>query len=72
LTIAENILDLLNRKRRSKLTASDIAEMLYWEDKSYRHRVKADCAALYEQGRLVRYGTGSLADPYTYGIAPVR
>ena len=46
--------------------------MLYLEDKTYRHRVKADCAALYEQGRLVRYGTGSLADPYTYGIAPAR
>ena len=26
---------------------------------------------LYEQGKLVRDGKGSLADPYTYSIAPL-
>ena len=71
MTIADDILDLLKRKRRLRLTAIDIAEMLYWEDKSYRHRVKADCSVLYEQGRLLRDGKGSLSDPYTYSIAPI-
>ena len=47
MTIADDILDLLRRKRRLKLTAIDIAEMLYWEDKSYRQRVEADCLILY-------------------------
>lgn len=72
MTIAENILDLLERKRRSKLTAVDIAEMLYWEDKTYQQRVKSNCLMLYEEGKLTRSGTGSVADPYTYGIAPAR
>ena len=71
MTVADDILDLLRRKRRLKLTAIDIAEMLYWEDKSYRQRVKADCLILYEQGKPVRDGKGSLADPYTYSIAPI-
>jgi hypothetical protein len=71
LIIAEDILDLLKRKRRSKLTVVDIAEILYWEDKTYQRRVKADCLMLYEQGKLVRQGIGSFADPYTYSIAAV-
>ncbi|MGQ0686853.1 hypothetical protein [Bradyrhizobium sp.] len=72
MTIAEDILDLLKRKRRLKLAAIDIAEMLYWEDKTYQQRVKSDCSILYEQGKLTRDGSGSVADPYTYGIAPAR
>jgi hypothetical protein len=72
MTIADDILDLLKRKRRSKLTATDIADILYWEDKSYQRRVEVDCLALYEQDRLVRDGKGSLSDPYVYGIAPAK
>lgn len=65
MTVADEILDLLKRKRRLKLTATEIAEMLYWEDKTYKQqRVKADCLTLYEQSRLTRDGNGSLADPY--------
>jgi hypothetical protein len=71
MTVADDILDLLKRKRRLKLTAIAIAEMLYWEDKTYQRRVKADCLMLYEQGKLVRDGKGSLADPYTCSIAPI-
>jgi hypothetical protein len=71
MTVADDILDMLKRKRRLKLTAIDIAEMLYWKDKTYQQRVKADCLMLYEQGKLVRHGKGSLADPYTYSIAPI-
>jgi hypothetical protein len=71
MTVADDILDLLKRKRRLKLTAIDIAEMLYWEDKTYQQRVRADCLMLYEQGKLVRDGKGSLADPHTYSIAPI-
>jgi len=71
MSIADEILDLLKRKRRSKLTVIDIADMLYWEDKSYRRRVEVDCLALYEQAKLVRDGKGSLSDPYVYGIARI-
>ena len=69
--IADEILDLLKRKRRLKLTATAIAEMLYWEDKTYQQRVKVSCLTLYEQGKLIRDGKGSLADPYVYGIAAI-
>ena len=34
MTIAGDILDLMKRKRRLRLTALDIAEILYWEDKA--------------------------------------
>ena len=69
--IADEILDLLKRKRRLKLTATAIAEMLYWEDKTYQQRVKVSCLTLYEQGKLIRDGKGSLTDPYVYGIASI-
>jgi hypothetical protein len=69
--VADEILDLLQRKRRLKLTATAIAEILFWENKAYQQRVKASCLTLYEQGRLVRDGRGSLADPYVYGIAAI-
>lgn len=68
MTIADEILDLVKRKRRLRLTALDIAEILYWEDKTYRQRVAANCSMLYEQGILARSGAGSLADPFTYGM----
>jgi hypothetical protein len=45
--------------------------MLYWEDKTYQQRVKVSCLTLYEHGRLIRDGKGSLADPYVYGIAAI-
>ena len=64
--IADEILDLLKRKRRLKLTATAIAEILYWEGKTYQQRVKASCLTLHEQGRLIRDGEGSLANPYVY------
>jgi hypothetical protein len=69
--IADEILDLLKRKRRLKLTATAIAEILYWEDRTYQQRVKASCLTLHEQGRLVRNGQGSLDDPYVYSIAAI-
>jgi hypothetical protein len=68
MTIADDILDLVKRKRRLRLTALDIAEILYFEDRSYRQRVVANCLMLYEQGSLCRTGTGSLADPFAYSI----
>ena len=69
--IAEEILDLLKRKRRLKLTATAIAEILYWEDTAYQQRVKASCLTLYGQGRLVRDGQGSPADPYVYSMSAI-
>ena len=69
--IADEILDLLQRKRRLKLTAAAIAEILSWEDKTYQQRVKASCLMLYEQGRLIRDGRGRPADPYVYSIAGI-
>jgi hypothetical protein len=70
MAIANEILDLLRRKRRLRLTAIDIAEILYWDDKTYQQRVKADCLTLYEQDRLARDGSGRPADPYVYSISP--
>jgi hypothetical protein len=69
--IADEILYLLRRKRRLKLTATAIAEILSWDDKTYQQCVKASCLTLYEQGRLVRDGKGCLADPYVYSIAAI-
>jgi hypothetical protein len=69
MTIANEILDLLRRKRRWRLTATDIAEILYWDDKTYQQRVKADCLTLHQQDRLARDGSGSPADPYVYSIS---
>lgn len=66
MTIADDIMDLVKRKRRLRLTALDIAEILYWDDKTYRRRVAASCQMLHEQGRLARVGAGTPADPYTY------
>lgn len=68
MTITDDILGLLKRKRRLRLTALDIAEILYWEDRTYQQRVVANCLMLYEQGSLARNGTGSPNDPYTYSM----
>jgi len=59
----------MRSKRRLKPTALDIAEILYWEDKTYRQRVVTVCLMLYEQGRLARSGAGIFADPYNYRLA---
>ena len=69
--IADEILDLLKRKRRLKLTAAAIAENTILEDKTYQQRVKASCLTLHEQGRLIRDGEGSLANLYVYSIAAI-
>jgi hypothetical protein len=71
MTIADEILELLKRKRRLKLAATDIAEMLYWGDRACQHRVKAECVTLHEQQRLLRDGRGSHGDPYVYSLAPI-
>jgi hypothetical protein len=42
--IEDDILDLLRRKRRLRLTATAIAEILYWEQR----RAKASCLTLHE------------------------
>jgi hypothetical protein len=68
MTIADDILDLMKRKRKLTLSATDIADILYWEDKTYRQRVVVNCLMLYEKGRLARGGTGSPADPFTYSM----
>lgn len=69
MTIADDILDLMRRKRKLTLSAADIADILYWEDRTYyRQRVVASCVMLYDNGRLARSGTGSPADPFTYGM----
>ena len=68
LTISDEILDLMKRKRKLKLTATDIAEILHWEDKVHQQRVKAGCLELYEQGKLVRCGTGRPPHPHRYSM----
>lgn len=71
MSTADDILDLLRRKRRLKLAAIDIAEMLCFGDWTSQQRVKADCLTLYEQKRILRDGSGSHDDPHVYSIAPL-
>lgn len=71
MTIADEILDLLKRKRQLKLAATDIAEMLYWGDRVCQHRVRAECVTLHEQQRILRDGRGSPGDPFVYSLAPI-
>lgn len=71
MTIADDILALVERKRRLRLTEEDIADMLFGQHHSYQQRVNSDCRLLVQQGRLVRHGKGGPADPYTYSLAPV-
>jgi hypothetical protein len=66
MTIADDIMDLMKRKRKLRLTALDMAQILYWDDKTYEKRVAANCVMLYEQGSLARSGAGTPADPYAY------
>lgn len=68
MNISDGIIDLLRRKRSLRLTSLAIAEILYWNDKTYRQRVAASCLALYDQGYLARGGKGTPADPYTYSM----
>ena len=66
MTIADDIMDLMKRKRKQTLTALEIADILYWDDRTYEQRVAANCMMLYEQGSLARSGAGTPADPYAY------
>ncbi len=68
MTIADDIMDLMKRKRRLRLTARDISEILYWGDETYRQRVATACLMLHDQGSLARSGTGNAADPFTYRL----
>jgi hypothetical protein len=75
MTIADDIVDLVERKQRRPqplhLTEEDIAEMLFGQDKAYQQRVNQDCRFLVDQGRLVRHGSGGPSDPFTYSLPPI-
>jgi len=72
MTVADDVLNLVKRKPRLRLTAIDITEMLYGQDNAYQQRVNADCVLLCDQGKLVRNGRGGPSDPYTYSIPPIK
>ena len=71
MTVADDIMALVKRKRRLHLTEEDIADMLFGQDKAYQQRVNADCRLLVQEGRLVRNGRGGPDDPYTYSLPPM-
>jgi hypothetical protein len=72
MTIADDIVALVQRKHRLRLTEEDIADMLYGQNHGYQQRVNSDCRLLVQQGRLVRHGKGGPADPYTYSLPPIK
>lgn len=73
MTIADDILALVERKQhRLKLTAEDIAEMLFGQAGGYQQRVNSDCNLLVDRGKLVKKGNGGPADPFTYSLPPIK
>ena len=72
MTIADDIVTLIARKRRLRLTEEDIADMLFSQNKAYQQRVNSACRQLVQQGKLVRNGKGGPTDPYTYSLAPIK
>ena len=67
MTIADDIVELVARKRRHRLTEEDIAEFLFGP-KGNQQRVNAACRQLVEQKRLIRNGKGGQDDPFTYSF----
>ena len=67
MTIANDIVDLLTRKRRA-LTAEDIAEFLFGQAEGKPQRVTTALRELAKEGRLTRDGKGSSYNPYTYSL----
>ena len=72
MTIADDIVALIKRKRRLRLTEEDIADMLFGQNNGYQQRVNAACRLLDKQGRLMRHGKSGPADPYTYSLPPIK
>jgi hypothetical protein len=72
MTVADDIVDLVTRKRRLRLTEEDIADMLFGQNHGYQQRVNADCRLLVQRGLLVRLGNGGPASPYTYALPPIK
>jgi hypothetical protein len=52
-------------RRRSLLTAVEIAEALFPDD-PYQQRVNPTLVRLMKQGRLIRHGRGGIGDPFRY------
>jgi hypothetical protein len=72
MSVADDILALVARKRRLRLTEDDIADMLFGQNNAYQQRVNADCRLLVQKGLLKRHGKGGPADPYTYSLPPLK
>jgi hypothetical protein len=72
MTIADDIVALVERKRRLRLTEEDIADMLFGQGNAYQQRVNAQCRLLVKAGRLVRHGKGGAAHPFTYSLPPLK
>jgi hypothetical protein len=72
MTIADDIVELVKRKRRLKLTEEDIADFLFGQNNAYQQRVNSTCRRLIAEGRLVRQGKGGPADPFTYSLPALK
>lgn len=71
MTIADDIVALVKRRRPLRLTEVDIAQMLFGQTKGYQQRVNGACRLLAQTGQLVRHGKGGPASPYTYALPPM-
>jgi hypothetical protein len=72
MAISDEIITLVERKRRLSLTEADIAAMLFGQKKAYQQRVNSACRLLVARGLLVRRGRGGRDDPFTYHPRPVK
>jgi hypothetical protein len=72
MTIPDEIIALVERKRRLSLTEADIVDMLFGQNKAYQQRVNSACGLLVARGLLVRRGRGGRDDPFTYHPRPIK
>jgi hypothetical protein len=72
MTIPDEIIALVERRRRLSLTEADIADMLFGKNKAYQQRVNSACRLLVARGLLVRCGRGGRDDPFTYHPRPIK
>lgn len=70
MTIADDILYEVSRK--TNLTESDIAALLFGRNNAYQQRVNSTCRRLIEEGKIERQGSGGSRDPFTYRIPPIK
>jgi hypothetical protein len=66
MTVADDILYEVSRK--SGLTETDLAALIFGRNAGYQQRVNSACRRLCDQGRIERHGNGGPGDPFTYHL----